>query len=113
EATAAALSDPAARGELHMNAHRAALEQNDHATAVREFLEAVKVDGRRFATFPVGKYIPMRIVGSGGVGTAFLCKDKNMNSQGVGEALTTEGLDRGLDDVFTEAQALRGGNHTA
>jgi serine/threonine protein kinase len=113
EAAAAAVKDPAAQGELHMNAHRAAIVQRDHAAALREFLEAVKLDGRRFATFPVGKYIPMRVLGAGAYGTAFLCKHKYMNSQVVVKALASDGLDREADDIFGEAQTLGAINHPA
>src|SRR5262249_34288830 len=87
--------------------------QPDYATAMKEFLEAVRLDGRRFAGFPVGKYVPMRVVGAGGFGTAFLCKHKYMNSQVVVKTLATDGLDREVDDVFSEAQALGAINHPA
>ena len=46
------------------------------------------------------------LVGAGAFGIAFLCKHKYMNSQVVVKALATEGLDRDVDDVFSEALAL-------
>ena len=41
---------------------RAALEKRDWNAAMRELIEAVKIDGKRFAPFPVGKYHPQRIL---------------------------------------------------
>ena len=107
------LGDSAAAGEAHMNAFRAAIEQPDHAAALAEFLEAVKADGKRFATFPVGKYLPARVIGSGGFGVAFLCKHKYLNAPVVVKALSTDHLERDMDDVFAEAQALAAINHPA
>jgi hypothetical protein len=45
------------------------------ATALTELL-AVKLEAKRFAPFPVGKYQPQRILGTGGFGVAFLCGHK-------------------------------------
>src|SRR5262249_21808560 len=48
QAAADILRDSAGAGEAHMNAHRAALLLGDNATAINEFLQAVRLDGRRF-----------------------------------------------------------------
>ena len=98
---------PQAKAEAHFNAYRAALEQRDWASALRELIEAVKLDGRRFAPFPVGKYHPLRILGAGGFGVAFLCKHKYMDAQVVVKALMLEDLGRDADKVFAEAQVLQ------
>jgi hypothetical protein len=113
QTVAAGFADPAGKGEAHMNAYHAALALSDFTTAMKEYLEAIKLDGRRFATFPVGKYIPSMILGTGGFGTAFLCKHKYMNTNVVVKALSTDGLERDVNEVFAEAQALGQLNHSA
>jgi serine/threonine protein kinase len=112
--TAAELAtDPTAKGLARLNAHRAALTQPDYATAMKEFLEAVKLDGRRFATFPVGKYLPVRIIDYNQSAIAYLCKHKYMNSQIVVKTFSPEGVDRDIEDIFSESQALSALNHPA
>ncbi len=80
---------------------------------MREFLAAVRLDGRRLAPFPLGKYQPQRILGAGGFGVAFLCQHKYMNAPVVVKALTGADLDHGVDQVFAEATALRQMDHPA
>ncbi len=113
QAAAGAGAEPSARGEARMNAFRAVLEQPDYAGALKYYLEAVRIDGKRFATFPVGKFVPIRVMGSGGFGVAFLCKHKYLNSNVVVKTLATDHLERDVDDVFQEAQALAAINHSA
>jgi serine/threonine protein kinase len=111
-ATVASLvEDPHAQAEAHHNAYRAALESRDWPGALRELFQAVRLDGRRFAPFPVGKYQPRRILGAGGFGVAFLCRHKYMDTHVVVKTLFDEELDRGIDQLFAEAQALRRLNH--
>jgi serine/threonine protein kinase len=103
--------DPQAKGEGHLNAYRAALECGDCGSALKELLEAVKLDAQRFATFPMGKYQPLRILGAGGFGVAFLCRHRLTGGQVVVKALTGEGLDRGVEAVFAEAAHLQQLDH--
>src|SRR5262249_14993202 len=70
-------------------------------------LEAVRLEPRRYAPFPVGKYHPERILGAGGFGVAFLCRHRHMNDRVVVKAMTEEDLNQGADQVFSEAQLLR------
>jgi serine/threonine protein kinase/HEAT repeat protein len=105
------VGDSRARAELHYNAYRAALERRDWAGALRELTSAVKVDARRFASFPMGKYHPQRIVGAGGFGVAFLCKHKFTEAPVLVKTLSTDGLDRAVEAVFAEAQALQQMDH--
>src|SRR5207248_11729765 len=100
-----------ARGGARHNAYRAALERRDWDTALRELLEAVKIDGRRFAPFPVGKYQPQRILGAGGFGVAFLCRHTYMSAPVVVKTLVDDDLDRGVEQLFAEAQVLRQLDH--
>jgi serine/threonine protein kinase len=100
------VNDAQAKGEAHFNAYRAALERRDWASALRELIEAVRLDARRFAPFPVGKYHPQRILGAGGFGVAFLCHHKQLDADVVVKTLVDDDLEREVDQVFTEARAL-------
>ncbi len=112
-AVATMVGDTGAQAEAHFNAYQACLERRDWAAAFREFVKAVRLDGKRFATFPVGKYQPQRILGAGGFGVAYLCKHKYMDSQVVVKTLMLDALGRDADKVFTEAQLLRVLDHPA
>jgi WD40 repeat protein/tRNA A-37 threonylcarbamoyl transferase component Bud32 len=94
-----------------MNAYHAALERRDWATAFTAVIEAVKVDAKRFAPFPMGKYLPQRILGAGGFGVAFLCKHKYMGGDMVVKALMLEDLNQSTEEVFAEARILRELDH--
>jgi len=109
-AVAESVDDPAAKGAAHLNAYRAALEARDWTSALRELVAAVRCDGRKYAPFPVGKYVPQRILGAGGFGVAFLCKHKYMDAQVVVKTLTG-GFDQDFEAVFTEARAAAGIQH--
>jgi hypothetical protein len=108
-AVAAAVADPVAKGAAHMNAYRAALEARDWDGALQELLAAAKCDSRRYATFPMGKYLPQRILGAGGFGVAVLCKHKYMDARVVVKTLLGDGAD--YDAVFAEARAAAGVQH--
>jgi uracil-DNA glycosylase family 4 len=112
-AVGALTSDGNAKAEAHFNAYRAALEARDWDAALAELLEAVRLDGTRFAPFPVEKYRPRRILGAGGFGTAFLCEHRFLKAPVVLKTLSDDDLDRGIDAVFAEAQALRQLDHPA
>ncbi len=110
-AVAEMVDDPAARAEAHANAYRAALERRDWTAALAALREAVKLDAARFAPFPMDKYQPERILGAGGFGVAFLCQHRFLKAPVVVKALMDGDLDRGIDEVFAEAQALRQVDH--
>jgi HEAT repeat protein len=97
--------------EAHHNAYRAALERRNWNEALRELIGAVKLDAKRFIPFPMGKYQPIRILGAGGFGIAFLCRHKVMDAQVVVKTLSADGLERDLDKVFAEAKILRQLDH--
>jgi serine/threonine protein kinase/HEAT repeat protein len=105
--------EPQAQAEAHLNAYRAALERRDWTAALKELLLAVQADARRTMPFPMGKYLPQRILGAGGFGVAFLCKHRYMDAQVVVKTLLVDDLDRDLDKVFGEAQVLRQLDHPA
>ena len=54
-----------------------------------------------------------RILGAGGFGVAFLCRHRYMNADVVVKTLTGDDLDRGVDQLFGEAQVLRQLDHPA
>jgi tetratricopeptide (TPR) repeat protein len=112
-AVATLVEDNKAQAEAHFNAYQVCLERHDWSAALGEFIQAVKLDAKRFASFPVGKYQPQRILGAGGFGVAFLCKHKYMDAQVVVKTLMLEDLGRDADKVFTEAQVLRQLDHSA
>src|SRR5262249_9607607 len=112
-AVAELVADPKAQAEAHANAYHAALERRDFATALEQLQEAIRLDRARFALFPVEKYQPRRILGAGGFGVAFLCKHKYLNADVVVKTLRSDDLDRGIDQVFAEAQTLRALDHPA
>ncbi len=112
-AVATMVKDDKAQAEAHHNAYLASLEKRDWPGAIQELVKAIKLDAKRFAPFPVGKYQPVRILGAGGFGVAFLCKHKYMDAQVVVKTLALEDLGRDADKVFTEAQVLRQLEHPA
>jgi uracil-DNA glycosylase family 4 len=112
-AVAQLVGDPKAQAEAHANAYHTALERRDWPTALVELREAIRLDRARFAPFPVEKFQPQRILGAGGFGVAFLCKHKYLNAEVVVKTLLGDDLDRGIDQVFAEAQTLRQLDHPA
>ncbi len=61
-AVATLVEDNHVQAEAHFNAYQVCLERRDWPAAIQEFIKAVKLDGKRFASFPVGKYQPQRIL---------------------------------------------------
>ncbi|HLW65152.1 MAG TPA: serine/threonine-protein kinase [Gemmataceae bacterium] len=108
-----AITDEIAQGEAHMQAYEAALKRGDFGTAIREMVEAAKIDGRRFAPFAVGKYLPQRVLAASDSDVAFVCKHKFRNSPVVVKALRSENLDRDVEEILAEAKALQGIDHPA
>jgi len=102
-----------ARAEASYNAYRAALEQKHWDDALRALAEAVKLDGARFAPFPLKQYRARRILGAGGFGVAFLCKESKWDEEVVVKTLHVDVLDRSLADVEREAKLLRLLKHEA
>jgi uracil-DNA glycosylase family 4 len=105
-AVAGLVQDAPAKAEAHVNAYRAALERRDWGTALKELVQAVEWDAAHVAPFPLDKYQPLRILGAGGFGVAFLCKHRYMNAEVVVKTLAGDDLDRSIEQVFAEAQVL-------
>ncbi len=113
ERVATLVSDHTAQAEAHHNAYGAALEKGDWSSALDALRQAASLDAGRFAPFPLGKYEPERILGAGGFGVAFLCRNKHSGSRVVVKTLRTDSLERQVADVFREARVLEELEHPA
>jgi WD40 repeat protein len=106
-------TDKAGKAEAHHSAFGAALERGDHATALAELQRAVELDAGRYAPFPWHKYEPEKILGAGGFGVAFLCRNRHSGVRVVIKTLRSDTLDRQVADVFREARVLEELDHSA
>jgi serine/threonine protein kinase len=102
-----------ARAEAAHNAYLAALERRAWDDALVALKEAARLDPARFAPFPMEKFEPERILGAGGFGVAFLCRNTRSGGRVVIKTLRSEGLERGITEVFREAQTLEELEHPA
>jgi tetratricopeptide (TPR) repeat protein len=107
------VSDPPARAQARFNAYQAALQRRDLPRALEALREAVTLDPVAYAPFPFNDYVPQRILGVGGFGVAFLCEHDVLKRPVVVKALRLDGLERHVEDIFHEAQALNDLEHTA
>jgi|GEM_PF-1553415 len=82
------------------------LRQKNFEGALGAFLEAVTLDRSRFLLFDIDKYIPIRILGAGGMGCAFLCQDE-WNDRKVVIKTFWEATFGSLREVFQEAYLMR------
>jgi serine/threonine protein kinase len=105
--------DQQARAEAHFNAYHAALEEGNLSAALVSLQGAAALDPARFAPFPLAKYQPERILGAGGFGVAFLCRNRHSGSRVVVKALRRDTLEREVADVFREARVLEELEHPA
>jgi len=112
-AVAVAVTEPAARAEACFNAYRAALEERRYDEALKAVRQAADLDARRFLPFPLRRYSPQRILGAGGFGTAFHCRDEHFDEEVVVKTLHAADLARGLKEVFREANTLKKLSHPA
>jgi hypothetical protein len=106
-------TDEQARAEAHYHAYSAALEQSEWPAALASLQQAAALDPARFAPFPLGKYEPERILGAGGFGVAFLCRNRHSGVRVVVKALRQDTLERTVADVFREARVLEELEHPA
>ncbi|MCI0463907.1 MAG: protein kinase [Gemmataceae bacterium] len=107
------VTDRAARAEAHWNLYGAALEKGDWQAGLDALKQAAELQPGRFAPFPLSKYEPERILGAGGFGVAFLCRNRHSGSRVVVKALRTDSLERQVADVFREARVLEDLEHPA
>jgi serine/threonine protein kinase len=112
-AVATLTPDRRGQAEARFNAYRAALAGRQYADALAEMQQTLALDPGRFAPFPLDLYEPLRILGAGGFGVTFLCRQKHLGSEVAVKALSREDLERSASDVFREAAALDKLHHRA
>lgn len=105
------VSDPISRAEAHHNVYRAALERRDWTEALTSLRRAVALDGDAFEPFPFDCYEPERILGAGGFGVSFLCRERTKDRCVVVKALRTESLDRDITTLFRDFRTLQDLDH--
>jgi tetratricopeptide (TPR) repeat protein len=108
---AAWTEDQAAKAAAHYGAYLAALDRRHWGTALTELREAVRLDPERWAPFPPAKFEPERLLGAGGFGVVFLCRDVDSGARVAVKALRTEELDRDSRAVIAEAEQLEDVEH--
>lgn len=112
DTVAAQVDDPGAKAEAHRNAYNVAIECRHWGKALDELRHAIALGGPLFAPFPAEKYEAERILGAGGFGVVFLCRNRYSNARVVVKALRTDALERDLGAVFEEATALEQLQHS-
>lgn len=103
---------PTSKAEARYNAYLAALEHQEWTSALVEIRLAVEDDPTRFAPFPYDRYDPLEILGAGSSGVVYRCNDRKINRPVIIKAFRS-GLNRKVDDVFTEAATLSDLKHPA
>jgi formylglycine-generating enzyme required for sulfatase activity/tRNA A-37 threonylcarbamoyl transferase component Bud32 len=104
------LGDPPGKAEAHHAAYRAALELRQWDEALAELQKTIALDPR-FAPYPTHGLEVLRILGAGGFGVAFLCRNRYSRGQVVIKAFEAEEIDRDVAEIFREAQVLEGLRH--
>src|SRR5262249_243773 len=107
------VSEPQAQAAAHHGTYLAALERRDWAGALAALRNPLGLDAARYAPFPLDHYEPERILGAGGFGVVFLCRNRFSRGQVVVKALRTDEMERAVTDVFEEASVLEGLEHPA
>ncbi len=107
------VADPISQAEAHHNVYRAALERRDWNQALASLRRAVALDADTFEPFPFAHYEPERILGAGGFGVSFLCRERAKNRQVVVKALRGDTLERDIATLFQESRTLQELDHPA
>ncbi len=105
--------DPISQAEAYHNVYRAALERREWEPALIALKRAVELDAEAFEPFPFARYEPMRILGAGGFGTSFLCRDRVSGFKVVIRAIRTDSLERDLDTLIREFGWIQELDHPA
>jgi serine/threonine protein kinase len=117
---AAIETDDACKATAHYSAFLAALELDNNPAALdgkvialKEYVRAVQIDSGRFSLFPPDDYEPLAILGAGGFGVVFLCRNRLSDTLVAIKAIRVDSLDRDAGTVLREAVALEGLQHPA
>jgi tetratricopeptide (TPR) repeat protein len=101
------VGDPIARAEAHHNVYRAALERRDWSEALAALRRAAALDSDDFEPFPFARYEPERLLGGGGFGVSFLCRQRSNGRRVVVKALRPDSLDRDVATLFRDMNSLQ------
>lgn len=107
------VTDPISRAEAHHNVYRAAVERRDWPTALADLRRAVALDAETFQPFPFSRYEPKEILGAGGFGVSFLCRDHEADREVVVRSLRTDALDRDVEALFRDFRTVQELDHAA
>jgi formylglycine-generating enzyme required for sulfatase activity/tRNA A-37 threonylcarbamoyl transferase component Bud32 len=110
DAAVLAVADPA-KAQAHYNAYLAALEDRHWDSALDSLRYAIEIDADRYMPFPFADYRPVRILGAGGFGVAFLCDHVHLAGHVVIKTLQPAQLNRDVSELFREAAVLESLNH--
>jgi serine/threonine protein kinase len=105
--------DPRLKAESQANRFQAALEAGDREAGLAALLEAARLDPARYAPFPLEKFEPLRLLGSGSFGIATLCRHRFHGGQVVVKTLLSGSLGRPAEELFAEAHRLNTLRHEA
>lgn len=109
---AAGAPDAEAKAEAHQNAYLSAVERRDWEAALQAFRSAARLSPGRFQLFQPEKYEPLRILGAGGFGVAFLCQHRHTGGLRVIKTLRADALaPQTVERIVEEAKALEGVRH--
>jgi len=104
-------ADAVIGAEAFLKAFRDACEQEKWDVALNALNRSIALDPTRYRLFPP-RYQPIAILGAGGFGAVFHCKDRYRNNEDVAiKTLYDNDLERGIDAIFGEANLLRTLNH--
>jgi hypothetical protein len=93
------------KGFAHFATFRAAMERRNWDAALTAYLAAAKADPS-FELFPMARYKPVRVLGTGAYGVSVLCKDLVKDTTVVVKSLWKEDLARDVEEVFDEMRSL-------
>jgi hypothetical protein len=107
------VTDPISRAEAHHNVYRAAVERRDWPTALDALRRAVAHDAETFRPFPFDRYDPKEILGAGGFGVSFLCRDTKESRDVVVRSLRLDAIERPAETLFREFRSIMELDHAA
>ena len=100
------ISELQVQAQVFANAYYVTLEQQKLEEALGNLNRAAARDPERYAPFPLTKYEAEQILRYDGFGVVFLCRHRNAGTNVVVRLLRTDVLERGVTDLFHDAQVL-------